>query len=229
MIIGNGLLAQAFNPYYYDTKEIIVFASGVSNSLCVDPKEYEREKQLLKSTAYRFKNHKAFIYFSTCSIYDISIKKSPYIIHKIQMERLVRDCSNAYVYRLPQIASNRKGNSNNLLNFLYNSIKNETTIEIWKNAYRNIIDILDIPPIVSQLLRKKAPVVNIANSTSHSILDILQIFEDTLGKNGSYKLVDKGSNFKIDTSIMESFIKYTNIRFDDKYLNRVMRRYYKRL
>lgn len=32
MIIGNGLLAQAFAPLYRDDDEVMMFTSGVSNS-----------------------------------------------------------------------------------------------------------------------------------------------------------------------------------------------------
>ena len=47
MIIGNGLLAKAFIEYK-NNDEIVIFASGVSNSLEEKQSEFKRETDLLK-------------------------------------------------------------------------------------------------------------------------------------------------------------------------------------
>ncbi|MEJ2498930.1 MAG: hypothetical protein P8Y46_06430 [Sulfurovaceae bacterium] len=49
MIIGNGMLAHEFSDYK-DDNDIIIFASGVSNSGETRESEFEREKELLTKT-----------------------------------------------------------------------------------------------------------------------------------------------------------------------------------
>ena len=46
MVVGTGLLAKAFLEYENDDN-IIVFASGVSNSKEISREEFDREKLLL--------------------------------------------------------------------------------------------------------------------------------------------------------------------------------------
>ena len=45
MIIGNGLIASIFSDI--DSDELLIFASGVSNSTCASDNEYLRERNLL--------------------------------------------------------------------------------------------------------------------------------------------------------------------------------------
>ena len=43
MIVGKGLIASQFNDWWKD-KDVVIFASGVSNSKEGKQSEYEREK-----------------------------------------------------------------------------------------------------------------------------------------------------------------------------------------
>ena len=86
MIIGNGILANAIR--FYDREDVIFFASGVSNSLEKNPAEFEREISLLKSVMNQHPDKK-LIYFSTCSIYDASKTASPYVMHKLTIEKII--------------------------------------------------------------------------------------------------------------------------------------------
>ncbi|RXM60929.1 hypothetical protein BOQ60_23605 [Chryseobacterium sp. CH1] len=87
MIIGNGILANALK--FYDKDDVIFFASGVSNSLEKEASEFEREISLLKSVVSQNPDKK-FFYFSTCSIYDPTKTGSPYVIHKLKIEKTDR-------------------------------------------------------------------------------------------------------------------------------------------
>jgi hypothetical protein len=49
MIIGNGMIAN--NLSKIDNDNVLFFASGVSNSLCNDENEFEREIKLLKGVS----------------------------------------------------------------------------------------------------------------------------------------------------------------------------------
>ena len=63
MIIGNGLIANSFLDS--DLNNIIIFASGVSNSKEENLLEFDREKKLLLRIIYENFNKK-IVYFSTC-------------------------------------------------------------------------------------------------------------------------------------------------------------------
>ena len=88
MIIGKGLIAKAFLEYENDDN-IIVFASGVSNSKEISREEFDREKLLLNDYLEKYGKNKHFIYFSTCSIDDTYFERSEYTKHKINMEKII--------------------------------------------------------------------------------------------------------------------------------------------
>ncbi|MEJ2497376.1 MAG: NAD(P)-dependent oxidoreductase, partial [Sulfurovaceae bacterium] len=84
MIIGNGMLAHEFSDYK-DDNDIIIFASGVSNSGETRESEFEREKELLTKTIDNISSEK-IIYFSTCAMYDKYFVNNRYTKHKLHME-----------------------------------------------------------------------------------------------------------------------------------------------
>ena len=151
MIIGSGLIATTFMPIYRDNHNVCIFASGVSNSKCIDPKEFKRERQLLMKSLRQYIDKNTFIYFSTCSISDPNTVNSMYVKHKLEMESLVSFHPGYLVFRLPQVVG-YGGNIHNLLNFLFTSIKTEKKFQLWKNASRNILDVEDIPALTEPFI-----------------------------------------------------------------------------
>ena len=87
MVIGSGMMAKVFE-LYQSSNEVLIFASGVSNSKAVGGDVFLREELLLKDTILKNPG-KLLIYFSTCSVYDDSVNKTPYVIHKVKMENLI--------------------------------------------------------------------------------------------------------------------------------------------
>jgi DNA topoisomerase-2 len=57
MLVGNGMIAMAFNKYIYDD-DILLFASGVSNSKEQDNNEFQKEIDLLNFHLKTIKNKK---------------------------------------------------------------------------------------------------------------------------------------------------------------------------
>jgi hypothetical protein len=43
MVVGDGMMTEAFSAFR-DNAEVVIFASGVSNSLEIDPAAFHREK-----------------------------------------------------------------------------------------------------------------------------------------------------------------------------------------
>lgn len=145
MIIGGGLLGSSFSKSSGNYKNIVVFASGVSNSKGVKEADFAREKDLVVKT---IKSHKelTFIYFSSILA---GICDNQYYNHKLEIEKLIAHQTDNYlIFRIPQIVGG-SGNKNTLFNYLKNSIKNDQIITIYKDVKRSLIDIDDLVNIVN--------------------------------------------------------------------------------
>ena len=199
MIIGDGMLASMFIDYK-NSNNIIIFASGVSNSSETREKEFLREKTLVENTLKNYRD-KLFIYFSSCSLDDPQLSNTPYHIHKRNMEQLIKEISNYYIiFRVPNIIG-RGGNKNTIINFLFNKIKQEEVFDLWINATRNIVDIEDLYKIVSYIINNrvfKNIILNIAYEYNYKVEDIVHAIENILNKKAKYNIINKGADLKID-------------------------------
>ena len=142
VIVGKGLVATTFSRVVASSTGLVIYASGVSDSRCTDEKEFNREKQLLSSTLLQYISPKAFIYFSTCSVYDPDMAGSPYVLHKKRMEELILNHPKGYVIRMPQLVGHNAP-PNTLVTHLVSKIRQGETIEVWSGAYHNLIDVKD--------------------------------------------------------------------------------------
>ncbi|MEE6125902.1 NAD-dependent epimerase/dehydratase family protein [Chryseobacterium arthrosphaerae] len=204
MIIGNGILANAIR--FYDREDVIFFASGVSNSLEKNPAEFEREISLLKSVMNQHPDKK-LIYFSTCSIYDASKTASPYVMHKLTIEKIIAEQhSNFIIFRVGN-AVGRGGNPNTLINFLKSSILSENKLTIHNNARRILIGTDDIASFVGKYINDfNHEIINLAYPYQYSLPEILSALEDHLGKKANYESVDEGSFYNIEfNNLTEDF------------------------
>lgn len=228
-VIGSGLLARAFLNINYKLKDVVIFASGVSNSSCKIITEFERESLLLDSVIKSHAANKTLIYFSTCSIYDSTQNNSSlYIKHKLLMESRVKEHSKFIIFRLPQVVG-LSSNPYTLTNFFSNSILSGNRIEIQRNAFRNIIDIEDLVRIAFYIVSENQYInhtLNIANNKSDKVIDILKIMEGILQKEAYYNLVDGGSSYEIDVNLCCKIAKILDISFDSCYTFRTLNKYY---
>lgn len=226
MIVGRGLLARAFGSYR-DHPDIMIFASGVSDSTETDLAQFEREKTLLVNTLDE-QRKKRFVYFSTCSVEDPELSASPYVSHKLKMEGLIQAHSTSYlIFRLPQVVG-LGGNKNTLTNWLYASIRDGERFQLWSKAYRYIIDVDDVFAIASYLIDRNQHanrVINIA-SRRFGIFDIVKALENVTQRAAIYTGVDKGGSYDIDCRETYDVAGLLNIHFDETYLYRVIRKYY---
>ncbi len=224
MIVGSGLLAQAFYPFYLNRADVCIYAAGVSNSNCVDEQEFNRDKERLQSTLNKCAKDILFVYFGTCSISDPEMFNTPYLKHKIAMEDLVQKYPNYLIFRLPQVAG-RTPNPHTLLNYLYARISRSESFNLWINAKRNIIDIDDITQIATQIIEKnlfKNKVINIANPVNYRITEIVQMMEGVVGKKAIFKVIDRGSEYLIDIN----GVTLAGVNFDEHYLSKLITKYY---
>ncbi|QES89040.1 NAD-dependent epimerase/dehydratase family protein [Rhizosphaericola mali] len=228
MVIGNGLVAKAFE-IYKNNNDFVVFASGVSNSSERNPEPFEREKKLLLEIIHNYPD-KHLIYFSTCSIYDEEMKTTPYVLHKLALEKLIQDHSSKWnIFRISNLIGKTE-NQNTILNYLYLRIKNYQHFTVWKGAERNIIDIVDAFAIIQTILvdsKKENRILDIANLHNYKIEIIVDAIEVLVNKNGNYNYVDKPSQPNIPMLNMENYIPFLNTIFTNNYLQNVLKKYYR--
>lgn len=227
MIIGTGLLGKAFSKNF-DPHDIIIFASGVSNSKDNNQSEFEREKKLLLNSI-RNNIDKQLFYFSSCSIEEI---ETPYTRHKKNMENLIkRECHEYTIFRLSQVAGGNTKNKGFLLNYLYEQINNEKSFEIWNNVRRNIIDVDDVVNIVKYYfnnIKSKNSVINIASPYNMPVVLLVEYIEKFLNKKAKYELTQKGKEFKID---IDDIIQYKDIenlfsKNSEEYIKKILNKHY---
>ena len=208
MIVGNGLIATTINNSFLDHTNLCVFAAGVSNSSEIDESEFQREFDLLKKTLAD-NITKKFIYFSTVSI-DVKKTPTPYTTHKLNMEKYIEENTTNYlILRLPNVVGNST-NPNQLVNYFYNSLINDTPVTIDKNYTRHLLDVEDIPPIIKFLLIKHSNVNNviIAFPNGININNLLSLLEEINGNkfNNIVEIENPNIEFRLDTSVFNSYL-----------------------
>ena len=231
MIVGSGLLACAFAENFQQRSDVCIYAAGVSNSSCTNSSEFVRERQRLIAALQTADSVSAFVYFGTCSVEDSEALRTQYVQHKLAMEQLVAKHPNHMILRLPQLAGNSP-NPHTLLNFLYARIARSEAFTVWRNAYRNIIDVDDVAVLAGLMIDDRSLrhcTVNLANPNSYSMPEIINKMEQVVGKRAIYETVELGRNYTIDVAKMVSLLPQSMIRFDAHYLIRVLSKYYEKI
>lgn len=226
MIVGKGLLAHAFEPYFGASADVLVFASGVSNSLETRDEEFAREHALLCQSLAS--HARRLVYFGSCGVTTAEAELTAYMKHKKRMESLVLAEPGGLVLRLPQVVGHT-GNYHTLTNFLRDRISSGEHFSVWSHAERNLIDIDDIAAIGAALateITREPTAISIAAERSLPMREIVKIFERVLGKPANYSLVDKGAAMDIDTTRIREVSTRLGIHLGDGYIERVVRKYY---
>jgi len=179
MVIGKGMIGKRFGSYENDDR-FVIFASGVSNSKNRIAAAYNREIQLLNQTIEEQKD-KTIVYFSTCSLYDPEEQRSPYVVHKKQVEDIIRSkCKRFCIFRVSNLVG-RSGNPNTVLNFFVYHIRNQINFDLWSNASRNLVDIDDMFRIIDYMLQRELrtnDITNIANPSNYKVSEIVATIEN---------------------------------------------------
>lgn len=215
MIIGNGQLAKAFAHSDIGHEDLCIFASGVSNSSCTDPKEFAREKQLLLNTLSANQDKK-IIYFSSCALSVPAYSKNDYYCHKKDMEDLIKSSSDKfYIFRLPQLFGELFLHKT-LINYIYKCIEHNHNFKVYDNAYRYVIEINDVRKLVEAYLNfhEAGVTVDLANPYRYQVLDIVHAFEILLDKKARYDLVEKDDQYLLDLSPMVNFVNAQNLQLE---------------
>jgi nucleoside-diphosphate-sugar epimerase len=198
LIVGRGLLGESLNKLRH--KDVLFFASGVSNSKQQNGPEFERETNLLIRTLEGTeKRH--FYYFSTCSIFDSSLAESAYIAHKKQMEKIVLSKPVGRVIRLPNVVG-PTGNPANLVNYLKYSIKRANPIKIQRDATRYLLGVDEMNLLLQDVVDNagEQKVLSLVPPINIKVTRIVSIIESILGTQANLDLVEGGTPYEVDFS-----------------------------
>jgi nucleoside-diphosphate-sugar epimerase len=225
MIVGSGMIANAFSEHA-DCDEVVIFASGVSNSKNISETLFEREILLLEEWIAKSED-KLFVYFSSCKHTNEQLSASLYELHKRKIERMIiTKCNSFKIFRLPQVAGETK--SPTFVRSIFDLVEQNQHFYLESLSTRNLVLITDVVNVVCFLLENKLyrnMITNIAARHSYAVIEIVKKIEKILGRDANYSLVNSGKTYDIDLSSLNNLNKNFRI-FDDNYLDHVLATYY---
>jgi len=226
VIVGRGMMAKAFAAFA-GRDDVVIFASGVSDSLEANPQAFHRERELLLQTRAA-KPHALIVYFGTCSVHDPDRIDTPYVRHKLQMEALLKDAPDSWlVLRLP-LALGPGQRSPTLGNFLHRRISNDESFEVWSGSTRYPIDVEDVVRIAARLIDDTSNwnrVIEVA-LRPFPVLDFVRAMERITGKTARYTLLPKGKHYEIPCPEVARLADVLQLDYSPAYLERVLRKYF---
>ena len=227
MVIGSGVIANRFIDYSLQSKYLI-FAGSVNDSAIQDENIiFEEEIAVLDALSKH--SGAIFVYFSSCSTLDPDVAHTPYVQHKVRMEKLIQDSAKKFlIFRLPQILGLSDAKSS-LVNYLVDAISNQKPFELWQNVQKNLIDIDDVHEIVGEVLRRQIclnKITNIASTRQTSVLELVRNIESFVGRSANYVLASKGTSYDIDVSEIKLILSELNIDFDRGYISTSLNKYF---
>lgn len=228
MVIGDGAIANRFASYGLLSK-YLVYAGNIHNSTVTDAIEISKEEDSIKAALAALNDAVTFVYFSSCSIEDVTQASSPYVVHKKRMEQLIQtSASNYLIFRLPQVLG-LTSSEGGLADGLVRAITQGDLFELWRDASRNFIDLDDVYSIVHALLESKTysnRIINIASPCATPVSELVEVLEGYFGKSGNYALVARGGGYPLDISAIADIIRRLGIDFGSGYLLKAVSKYY---
>jgi hypothetical protein len=222
------MMAKAFSAFELKS-DVVIFASGVSNSMEASASAFKRERDLLRSTRAECPDA-LFVYFGTCSANDPDRRATPYVLHKLEMESLVMGSEHPWmVLRLP-LAVGPEHRAPTLANYFYERILRGQAFEVWARSTRYPIDVEDAFRIASRLIADRSMwrhTINIA-LRAFPVIDFVHILEDITGKRAMYTLVQRGAHYELTCPEIAGLADELRLDRSDNYLERVLHKYFSR-
>jgi nucleoside-diphosphate-sugar epimerase len=225
MIIGNGLIGSAFKSQSLP-EEVLIIASGVSNSKEKRPEPFKRELNLIRQVAYAHPERR-IIYFSTASVMDPELSEEPYVIHKLKCEEWLKNNTvSPLILRVTNVVGN-SGNPATVFNFFKHCIQQDIRFSLWTRACRNFIDIEDLVMITMRLIHTNSfgRTLTVANPESYRVITIVNKIEEALGKRAVYDEVELGTCFSPSSDETLRLYAENDIRFNEQYLDQLISKY----
>jgi len=226
MVVGDGMMARAFSAFR-DRADVVIFASGVSNSLETGAAAFDRERVLLKRV--RTDNPGALlVYFGTCSVDDPERRDTPYVRHKLEMESLLAASGGPWLVLRVALAIGRNPRSLTLAQFLHERIMRGQPFEVWEGAARFPVDVEDVFRIGSRFIDDPAMrnrCINVA-LRPFPVRDFVRVMEGIVGRKANCTLVRKGQHYKLDCPEVLQVAGELQLDSSERYLQRVLHKYF---
>lgn len=227
MVVGNGSLASIFFNEFHNNDEVVIFASGVSDSTEDNEENFNREKKLLRETIEN-NGEKKIVYFS--SIF-VGFKENKYYIHKLSMENLISEtCKNFLIIRLPQVLG-EKGNQKNIVNFFTKSLIEGNQTIIFSDSWRAIIDVNDVFNISKELIFNcKNKIIKFSNIEIVKVIELYKKISKIINRKENFELIDfmenipNINNSKEVVDIMKN-LNITSENYTDKILTKYLKKW----
>lgn len=226
MIIGNGLLASAFDVQRVQALRATVFASGVSNSNEDNPEAFIREDDLL--TRHLQDTSGPFVYFSTCSIADPDKGSGHYALHKAKMEQKVRSRADTIILRLPQVVG-RTSNPNTLTNYIAKHIADGSEISVWAGAVRCLVDVDHVAGVAMHLLSRQdmlGVTEEVAPPETVTMPALVAMMESVMQRKANIRVVDRTGGITPNASLMRKVASDIGVDISPGYNLRLLQKYY---
>ncbi len=220
------MMATAFSGFAPDNG-VVVFASGVSDSSEIREAAFDRERALLQRTRMESAG-KLMVYFGTCSVADPDKRDTPYVRHKIAMERLLQESGDPWMVLRVPLAIGPMHRSRTLAQFLYEQISNERPFEVWTGATRYPIDVADAVRIASLFIGQQSfwnRHINLA-LRAYPVLDFVRSMERIVGKQARCELIPKGEHYSLLCPEVAAVASRIGLDFSEQYLDKVLRKYF---
>jgi len=226
MVVGKGSLGSIFFDEFHNNDEVVIFASGVSDSTEDKEENFNREKKLLRETIEN-NGEKKIVYFS--SIF-VGFKETKYYTHKLEMEDLISNtCKNFLIIRLPQVVG-EKGNQKNIVNFFTKCLlEGEKTI-IFSDSWRAIIDVNDVFNISKELIFNcENKIIKFSNIETVKVIELYKKISKIINKKENFELIDFTENIPNINNSKEvvDIIKKLNIT-SENYTDKILTKYLKK-
>lgn len=242
-IIGTGFIARHFERMRHAHPHVLLFASGVSRSSCIDELEFRREVDLLYNAIQHCGTHnRKLVYFSTSSdllyggtesqgVEDEPIfPRSAYGRHKLAMEAVIRQSGVDYLILRLANPVGQQQQPYQLVPSLYHQIQ-QGVVQIRRNVRRDLIDIVDAVAIIDELLHRdvRRQVVNIASGVAVQVEDIVDHLALRVPSRVVRSYVDGAHTYRVSNTKLLSLLRNPAVfRFDQTYYKRVIDKYYPR-
>lgn len=224
MVIGSGLLANNMSCFG-ENPEVLIFASGVSNSKETREYEFQREFDLLSSF---LDDTKKLVYFSTCGVLYHCSEESPYVKHKKKMEEFIKSSFKNYlICRLPNVVG-KSENPHTSFNYFKSRIIEGTEITIEKNTTRYFIDVQDVvetltPIIIDPVQNQKE--FNVCFKTKISIEDFVKLMANEIGEEPRIVVTESGCSIDIENDEFLDLVEPKFKNMSSEYNIQIIKKY----
>jgi NDP-hexose 4-ketoreductase len=236
-IIGRGMIAQSLHPYHDQAPDVVIFASGVANSLTSDQSAFEREYLLLADTLRfcRAQNSRIVYFSSGGAIYGPidslrneltpTLPASKYGQHKLRCETMIIGAGVPYlILRLANLVGGGQ-NQSQLIPSLVQQVKNGR-VTLFTRATRDLLDVEDFARFLLRLLETNPPndLYVFASGQSTPVLKIAEEICSSLSLPAKFELVDGGDRQHFDVGKLNRILP-EGMNFDADYFRSVLTKY----